>query len=505
MNIRQKSFLAVMALAATSIAPAITLAETNDPGPGMVTRVDKVSVDQMGKVPMLQVFANGNAYDTVTNTNMTVMYSAGVTCKSLWDVHYLEAVLGEGISFADVYSKKVQNQTFGLMQDTIVPWGVDSGEKEIYVTGRSLSGPVPAQVKQAAINVCNAEAQKVANQQNISVGKAMSEARAVNLPKSGWLAENFRLQAWTTCSKPSITNESWFFVYDGAPTIRAQCNAKPYSEGIGKDNMPNQMGNAFMITDVALSASQTSYTGSCPKKITLFGEVTANQAGSTEYQWSVGNAVMPAIKMDFTKAQTRKIKRELTIEEDYDRTWTLRTKGPGQKMSNALQINVNCTAAASSELKLAPSDPKPPIPPLKASPVPSGKKSDLTPGETITIGNQTGNWGSTLAVSGQSSTDKRGSACGFRMVYPVKNIGSGDAANAFQSRLFTDSTLHTGTINELGAGQSRNVSGTIYLPNGDHTVRVFVDHSDQEPESNEQNNENRILVQVTDCGEQRSR
>jgi hypothetical protein len=475
-----------------ALATAVFAAE-NNPGIGVTTHVDKVRVEQSGAIPVIEVSAVGDTYDTVANGNFSMTYEASVTCKDLWDIHYFEVALAGSQSWYDVKGLNFQDKPIGSYTDLLATWGVDSGDKSRAVGNRSLTGPLKPQLRDAAIDKCNLEAQKVADDQGISLPKAMATQRQFALPKSGWVASNLQLQAWTSCGKPQ-DQITWLSVFDGVPDISVRCKARPYAEGVDTGGMPNQLDANFQVTQLQLTASPTQWSGACPKDLKLTGMISVNKAGTVRYRWRTGNTQSAAKLLEFQAAGSRNVARTIAVEHTWDRTITLLTDGPGKTESNSIDVSFACTTTkGSGDMGVTQPPPTPKPPPARAM-------SDLVPGDTLTVGNNSAKWGHTLTVNAsKSGLGMQGNTCGLQLQYPVRNIGQGNAG-AFVSRLGTGAgTLHTGAVQSLGAGASKLVSGTIYLPNGDYDVALAVDALQKVSEANEANNAGTILLKVRNC------
>lgn len=480
-------------------ASGATVAAENNPGISVTTNVDRISVRQSGAIPMITVTANGNQYDTVAADKFSMHYDASVECKGLWDIHYFEVALSNSQSWYDVKGDNFQHKAIGSYTDLLDSWGVDSGKKSRAVGGRTLIGPMKSQLRDAAINICNAETKASADKNDISVLKAMATARQVPLPKTGWVRDNLQLQAWTSCGKPQ-DQITWLSVFDGPPDIMVRCEARPYSEGVDTGNMPGELASKFQVTQLALSANPVQYQGSCPKEVVFTGTITANKAGSVQYQWKSGNTMSAPSTLTFSKAESRKVTRKIDVDHSWARTMTLVTDGPGERTSNAVDVNISCVAGGGPG-DLAPR-PKPPIPPVGPLPPPPQQQSkpDLVPGATLQVGNNSAQWGHTLTVNAsKSNLPMQGNACGLAMNYELRNVGAGNAG-AFKSRLtVAGNPAHQGNIASLAAGASKNIAGLLYLPNGDYAVSVFVDNQTQVGEANEGNNTAPITLKVRNC------
>ncbi|OGT60661.1 MAG: hypothetical protein A3E01_00480 [Gammaproteobacteria bacterium RIFCSPHIGHO2_12_FULL_63_22] len=484
---------------ALCVAIGAAAAAENDPGISVTTHVDKISVKQSGATPMITVTAQGNQYDTVAADKFSMHYDASVTCKGLWDIHYFEVALSNSQSWYDVKGDNFQHKAIGSYTDLLDSWGVDSGKKSRAVGGRTLIGPMKSQLRDAAINACNAEVKSSADKNGISVLKAMATARQLPLPKTGWVRDNLQLQAWTSCGMPQ-DQITWLSVFDGPPDITVRCEARPYSEGVDTGNMPGQLSSKFQVTQLTLSANPTQYQGSCPKEVVLTGTITANKAGSVDYQWKSGNTISAPSTLTFSKAESRQVTRKIDVDHSWARTMTLVTDGPGERVSNAVDVNISCVVGGGPG-NLAPR-PKPPIPPVGPLPPPPQPqaKPDLVPGATLHVGNNSAQWGHTLTVNAsKSNLPKQGNACGLAFNYDLRNVGAGNAG-AFKSRLaVSGNPAHQGNVVSLAAGATRNIAGVLFLPNGDYQVGVFVDHQMQVGESNEGNNTAPITLKVRNC------
>lgn len=483
-------FLLGLSLSAIGIS---ALAAENDPGISVTTNVDRISVSQTGAIPVIEVSATGNSYDTVANDKFSMHYDAEVSCKGLWDVHYFEVALSGSQSWYTVKGKNFQKKPIGSYTDLLAAWGVDTQDKSRTVHGRTLIGPIVPQLRDAAIDKCKAEAQKYSVLNNISLAKAMATERQFPLPNSNWMKDNLQLQAWTSCGMPQ-DQITWLSVFDAPPDIAVRCLAKPYAEGVDPQDMPNQLDSQFQLTQLELSANPTEFQGSCPKDLVLTGTLAANKAGSVNYRWKSGNTVSAPAKLTFVKAGSRQVTRTIPVDHSWDQTFTLVTDAPGKSESNGVDVKFSCVTARGPGDKVQ--APKPPLPP---PPVPQSK-SDLLPGGTLTVGNNTAQWGHTLTVNAsKSALGMQGNACGLAMNYEVRNVGQGNAG-AFTSRLSTGAnTLHSDNVQSLSAGATRKISGAFFLPNGDYTVAVFADNQTQVMEANEGNNQATILLKVRNC------
>jgi hypothetical protein len=473
------------------------LAAENDPGIGVTTHVDKISVQQSGATPLIVVSAEGSQYDTVADGKFAMHYDAAVSCKSLWDVHYFEVALSGSQSWYTVKGKNYQHKPIGSYTDLLATWGVDTGDKSRSASGRTLIGPIVPQLRDAAIDKCRLEAQKAADKNGTSLAKAIATARQFPLPTTGWIQDNLQLQAWTSCGMPQ-DQITWLSVFAGPPDIEVFCKARPYSEGVDTHGLPNQLDSQFQLTGLAVAASPSHYQGSCPKELLLTGTLTANKAGTTNYQWKTGNTVSAPAKLVFARAQTRQITRKIDIDHSWNRTVTLISDGPGKTSSNSVEVDFSCVTARGPGDLVAP---KPPMPPLPPPPPPAPPNhSDLVPGNSLTVGNHGAQWGHTLTVNASlSNLPMQGNACGLPFDYDIRNIGAGHAT-AFKSRFASNQgTLHTGNVPFLKAGDSRTISGTIYLANGDYEVSVLADSQMQVAESNEGNNSATLHLKVRNC------
>ena len=321
-------------------------AKENNPGAIHKTTVDKVSVQSSGKGVNLQVSAKGKQYDTLDTKTFNASYTGGVTCKVGRDVHYYEAAISSGNSGSSIFYKKKSHKPIGIYTDEPVKWNTDSGKRSISVSNRTLSGPVHPDLEGAAMEKCNSEVQKIANQQNISVGKAMSENREVMLGYS-WLS-NARLEAWTLCGKPRLDSEilppTWLSVITTPPKIRVICKAKPYNPGMVNVMKPGKLDAQFAVTHVSLKSDTIQYTGICPKTVKLTATVKVNKPGSIQYKWKSGNAASLAKPMHFTANKTsRVISRSFKINKTaVIKNQFIATDIPGTKNSNAVNISITC-------------------------------------------------------------------------------------------------------------------------------------------------------------------
>jgi hypothetical protein len=107
--------------------------------------------------------------------------------------------------------------------------------------------------------------------------------------------------------------------------------------GIGPADLPfsvqvvsSNTANVFAVTSVRSYASPKTYTGECPKEITLTGKITTNGQGTVEYHWifSNGEKTEPD-SIEFEKAQ------QITITE------TIEVGTPGKTYSGWAQIYID--------------------------------------------------------------------------------------------------------------------------------------------------------------------
>jgi hypothetical protein len=138
-----------------------------------------------------------------------------------------------------------------------------------------------------------------------------------------------------------------------------------------------------------------------------------------------------------------------------------------------------------------------------AAPQPGAVQADLSYGPNLTIGTTTGQWGANLKVDASQSGRQRENRCELRLVYDVVNLRS-TPAGAFVSRVRDgQEILHSANLPGLAGNAQSKVSGLVYLANGTHVVNLVVDDQQQVAEQNEGNNQARVTVEVSNCGNAR--
>jgi hypothetical protein len=450
--------------------------------------VDSIMVRQSGGPALIEVSAAGAQYDTVASDKFSMHYDASVSCKGLWDVHYFEVAVGPSQNWYDVKGKNYQHKPIGGYTDLLASWNVDTQDKSRSANDRTLIGPMKAKLREIAIDRCNDEAAKVAQHDGISALQAMTSERTLALSKSGWIGSNMQLQAWTSCGAPQ-DQITWLSVFDGAPDISVRCKARPHAPGVDTSGMPDHLAVPFQVTQLALSAAPTNHRGACPTEVVLTGTLTANQAGSTDYRWRIGNTQSASARLTFEGPGSRQVHRTIEIDQNWDRTITLLSDAVGDHESNPVDVHVQCVT------------PRAPGPSGLAPPQAPSSKADLVPGPTLSVGNASAAWGHTLTVNASTSDlPMQGNACGLSLSYQVRNIGTG-SAGAFASRLGTpQSVLHMGQVAGLAAGAAKTVTGVLYLPEGDYQASVAVDSQGQVVETQEGNNGATVRLKVRNCG-----
>ncbi len=328
---------------------SLAIGAENNPGPLYKTTVDKISVKSTGKPVIMKVSAKGSKYDTVDTKYFVAGYSGGVTCKGAWDVFYYEAAISNGNSGAGIFGKNESNTPIGVYTEAPAKWNVDSGKKSVYVSNRSLKGPIHPDLKAAALKKCNSEAQKAATAQNISLAKAMSKTRHVDLSYK-WLGSYPRLEAWASCGKPKIQapgqsgRQSWLGVVAKPPKITVECKARSHNAGMVNTLKPGKIDTKFAVTKLSLKSDTTSYAGACPKTVKLTATISVNKPGKIKYKWKSGNASSLAKPLVFKGIKkTRKVQHSFKLSKNGIYKYTIATEGAsGKKTSNTVKVSVLC-------------------------------------------------------------------------------------------------------------------------------------------------------------------
>jgi hypothetical protein len=128
--------------------------------------------------------------------------------------------------------------------------------------------------------------------------------------------------------------------------------------------------------------------------------------------------------------------------------------------------------------------------------------SDITANDQITIGGKPVRWQGTLNLDAKDAQRTANGLCAFSAQYAARNIGAG-AAGGFRSS-WTNSAV-TGSVDRewtgMAAGMGATQTDTINLKPGSNLLTLSLDSKMQLKESNENNNQFRVTVNVTgQCG-----
>jgi hypothetical protein len=128
---------------------------------------------------------------------------------------------------------------------------------------------------------------------------------------------------------------------------------------------------------------------------------------------------------------------------------------------------------------------------------------DIIADRTVTIGSRSFPWDAPVTLDASAAVRKSGGACIFPVQYVIKNIGAA-ATGAFGSSW---SNSITGPLPErqwspLSPGASANQTEMVSLRPGQNLLTLTIDQKNQVKESNENNNQYRLPVNVTgNCSE----
>jgi hypothetical protein len=144
------------------------------------------------------------------------------------------------------------------------------------------------------------------------------------------------------------------------------------------------------------------------------------------------------------------------------------------------------------------------------NPVGGPGKPDITSKKGITLGGAVGGaggkfvaWGGTVQLTGaDSSLPKANGQCTFNASYDMENIGGAATSPAFLNRLKSDANVvavNSGLA--LNAAETKQINPQPYLTPGKHVLSLHLDDDHQVAESNEGNNDFRIVyVLDAKCG-----
>jgi len=480
----------------------------------LMSGIYSIKMHQTGTIPVVRVQSDGTTYTTPKpGQQVSWQGTARGVCRSKRKIRVMKWWLNDNTQHhpASYHSHHVK-----FVSKT---WISSKSSTDKHEVAGTLSLPLPDTVGQHAVKACNdylqAELNKGKSKKTVLSSEHLIDSDQLEYPK---LAAATYLQ----CSESNGMNTKRAHAWQNA-RVNYLCEGFNFPEPVTPPSLNLSM--PFILEKPKVKVEPANYTGTCPIDLEVEGTLKANKSAKVKYRWSVNGALGPVATATLNTSGWKTV---MTVLDDIGKPSNgfgkgFAAKAPKPPAQPSFQINATPDNVHQGyvELKSLPIDEtnwnKAKIshkahykvtcktkPAQAKLALPGGglKKSDLVPGKTLTIGNITANWGSTLIIDASvQGGRKRGHACELRMAYDVKNKGTG-AAGVFHSRLFEEgSTLHQGSINSLAPTASKKVSGTIYLPNGTHIVGVFVDNQTKVSESNEQNNKQRITVKVTNCSE----
>ncbi|NGX16301.1 CARDB domain-containing protein [Wenzhouxiangella sp. XN24] len=359
------------------------------------------------------------------------------------------------------------------------------------------------QVRSNAIQACNSQGQGKA-------GKAFS----LTLDNQVW--SQFSFQCRDLAGKYGVLMESKNVIKPHP--LRVNCAA--LTPTTPKPALPlpgNIQAQPLTIGHVAVTANPKNYKGRCPAEISFNGTIhTSGNGGELEYRFlNNGQPVSPWQKQLVAAGkQVSAVSAQHDVagpsQPDKPPNKALGVQGSGMQPKPQLglaptetvelQVRYRQKTRSASDSYVVNCQAMTPIVAVPVTPPGGSALPDLTSHQGMTIGQQAAPWGGVLNLTEADAAANTPRGCQFRMKYDVANDGQVDASGA-TSRLSATAQLHMGTGLNIGKGQSRNVSGNIFLAAGSHLLRVDIDPAKQIAESNEANNTFRITVNVpASCG-----
>lgn len=421
-------------------------------------------------------------------------------------------------------------------------WGGGIGKSDSAVEGhhefdwRTLSVQTPFQTPlESAIEACNYERQnRIVKGESESM--VMSSGHAVVLQKaytpavtaacSGVslsfhdpLSVRRSVSAWVRCEpfgkKGKPANGA------GAPTpqrVRTEPQRVPAAPVRVRSATVHTPGKG-VVSDLKVEVSPTSYQGKCPRDVTVRAWVTVSEdmtvawrvAGEEEYSspsytvnWHKGvnslfwkRSVSPE-----AGPQAYATGSEASSYAEHKGYFQVRlSKVAGGKIrpllnSKKIDYVVKCGPPQPKIVAPGPG-PSPPDPPVESEAATGTGMPDVTLLDAVRVGPTTTRWGRQIALSGTEGSGE-GGLCGYLMRFRVKNDGA--ATSAIDLRVSGVGVKEfTESLPPLGIGATRAVTTKIWLTPGQvNEVRAHLDPDDAVFESDEQNNQARLRIQLGD-------
>lgn len=512
--------IALAGLAMMPLAQAGTFDPKNVEASDLISGIYSIKMKQTGMTPKIRVRSDGKTFtDLVPGQAIKWEGTARGVCRVKRKIRKFHWWINDNSqvgpnSYYQSHKKLVEKK-----------WLNSKHSSDKYEVAGSLLSPIPNGLKNDAIKACNNWLNGQLNQGK-DIQNVLKKEHTIYSSNNN----NTRLAAVTflQCSENAGLNTKLAHAYQNV-RVNFVCEGFDFPK---PKPVPKQMGNLtqpFMLDKPLISVQPKNYTGSCPVDIKVEGTLKGNKGQQkVKYRWvhkggmgPVGTAMLNTSGWKTVKTTLKDIGKKPSGNEkginakapkpqgNPGMNFQAQGQGPnvftGTVQLKALPFNQNnwnkAKTSATATYKVTCKEPLKPTP-GKLPQLPGFKKPDLLPTPSLTLGDKTANWGSSMVVdASKGSGKKRGEACELRMAYDVKNQGQADANKPFKSRLFTgNNTLHQMTIPKLAKGASKKVSGLVYLEDGSYTIGVFVDSMTKVAESNEVNNKNRIQVTVKNCG-----
>lgn len=500
--------LPLCGLAFSSLAFATDYTARNVEKSDLISGVYSITVKQTGTTPTVRVVSDGKKYTAIApNQSIQWQASSRGVCRSLRKIRQYTWWIND--------NTKVGPNSFHQHHVKLKDkkWITSKHSDDKYESAGSIVMPVNTALANAAVASCNAKLNAEANGEN-AVKAFLSKDHTIyssnNDPKLAGVV-------YMRCSGNNGMNTKHAHAWQNI-RVNYKCEGfdfpKPKPAGMTKFKAP------FALENPKVAVTPTPYNGSCPVDLNVNATIKANEGQTkVKYRWSHNNGMGPVAT---TTLNTNGWKSVNTVLKDIGKPKGQGGKqlnfnnNQGQQQPNQFQLKANAGINGIIKLLVLPESEnnwakakvgsanytvncKTASKGKIVMPAPT-KKADLVPGPTLTIHNATANWGSVLNVDASNAQGaKRGDRCRLRFAYSVKNQGQGNAGQFF-SRLFEGNTQHNQSpIPKLDTGESKTVSGHIFLNDGQHVIGVFVDNKKDINESNELNNMARITVNVKNC------
>lgn len=488
-----------------SLLLAAGLLTATSAGHAAATDADYFDVRQKKPYPVIKVTPGGDNYTSAGNQPIKYLMEGKGRCKWGYRVTWISRTLdadqsnggapsltGESL----IESPNAKNRTWASSWTPVdLNWNPNNA------------------VRNKAVQACNSELNK-----RVSQGQNRNTVLAHGFTTE---IQQYYLGLHMTCADYGLVSGGNHRYVPAK--VAVQCDAKTLpmpAQPIQAQAVPQ-----LQLNFVTLQANPQNYQGICPADINFTGTIQTNGvSGQVQYRFlkdgqPVGkfqNKALPggptsaSVNYSFkaTNTQANAQQGPQGFQQQGFQQQGFQQQGP--QMNQGLQVkpvpvielevkhaqqlmkvkanySYSCKTLAANTVELQ--QPQAPV-----------SLPDVTSRQGITIGSQSSAWGGYLQLNANDSTLNTPRGCQYRMKYDVVNIG-GATAEGFNSVLFEQGAIHTETNMNVGKGASKNASGNIILPAGQHQLTARIDHPNKVAETKEDNNQFSVTVTVPEsCG-----